>query len=124
MGAVEGQQVATVEKCVLLQHLAPLGLSEHRFKRRAQIPRIDWIENRAKLGITRHLIHSVERVQVIVDDRIAPLLIERQQRRTLQAEYGQARHQRIGQRDGRRTGARIRDTGEALANRRKQAGSR
>ena len=81
-----------------LQPLATLQPREHALEHRAQLARVDLVEALAQRGIARRALDAVQAPQIRSDQLIGPrITVELKQRRILQPEHRQPRHQAVGQ---------------------------
>jgi len=93
--AVEGQQIAVIQKAKLLQGLTAGQSREDISEGRPEVFWVDRIQDLSHTSITRHVVHAEDHLQVLFV-RLSSL-VEGQHRRILHSEHGQSAHQRIGQ---------------------------
>ena len=97
-GPVHRQQIVPVQTGEPLQPLPPLQPRKHALEHRAQLSRVHRIETRAQRRVARCALNPVQPPQIRPDHLIGPrIAVELQQRRILQPEHRQPRHQVLGE---------------------------
>jgi hypothetical protein len=95
--AVEADEVVAIDKDEGLERFAALQFAKQRTEGRAQEVGNDPVADDAQLGVARDPLDEVHLVEVGVTGEAS--LLEGEQRRVLQGEQSEARHQAVGHRD-------------------------
>jgi len=112
LGAVEGQQIITIQKAQIFQGLAADQSGEDIPEDGPELFGVDRIEDLAQASIRGYVFHVEDHPQVLFV--LLPSLVEGQQGRILESEHGQPTHQRIRQADLRFSGSGIEDVLEGF----------
>jgi hypothetical protein len=112
LGAVDGQEVITIQKAKRFQGLAAGQSREDISEGEPQLFVVHRIEDFSHASVTRHVFHAEDHLQVL-PVLLSPL-VERQHGRLLESEHGEPTHQRVRQADIGFPGPGIRDVLERL----------
>ena len=112
---VDREEVVPVQPGEPLQTLAALQRREYPFERHAQLPRVHLVEPLAQRRVARRALNPVQSLQIRPHHLVgACIAVELKQRRILQPEHRQPRHQTIAQAEPAR-GHRVLELVEGLA---------
>ena len=95
--AIEGHEIAAVEKGVSLQGLGPLKAAENLGVGRPQVVGVEGVEDGPHLGIARDAIDAVDGTKVI--GGVLATLVEGEQGRIFKGKHGIGRHKSVSKRN-------------------------
>src|SRR5215207_653532 len=89
--AIQGQQIAVLEKHHVFKRFPALQLAEDGFERRAKRLGGHWIKHLAQVGVARGTLDTIDRVQIA----FCTPLVKVEKRWAFERKHGKARHEGI-----------------------------